>query len=294
MVHQQDVCLRLVSWRIIKMTNLTKNDENKNANEVVAIDEVATDNTDKQETEPVKDESEYNEPSLKTVADNDDDRSEFLALSMGSDTTQDYLALAHKYTKSQAKTTLFLAVACLILLIMFIIVLSVLAGYPKTKVLPVLNAQAVCEIKPQNNPALNDVVVSQFAQQAIVQTNSFSFADSEEKIEWATSSFYTQKGRLQAVTAIKKLGLLDSVSENLFTLKAGLDGVPSVADIVEKKDGSKEWTIKVPLRLEVYGATKTPLESQSILATVRVVSFEATKVNPTGLAIDEVRYQRLN
>lgn len=230
---------------------------------------------------------------LDELADSSQEQSKLISESLNFSQTQDYLKLAHEHTDNQAKQTLILTVACGVLSFLFLSTLAMWSAYPKTKVVPVLDATAICEVTPDNNPALTDQAVSNFAQMAVLHTNSFSFADHQEKIEWAMSNFYTQTGRAKAVGAIRNLGLLEVIEQEMFTIKSHVNGLPSVANI-ENDGNNKKWTVKIPIQISVFGATKTPLEVQDVLATATVVAHTASKTNPTGLAIDDVRYLRTN
>lgn len=229
--------------------------------------------------------------TLDKLADDSLTQSQIISDSLNTQQTQQYLEMAHAFADTRSKQTSLLLAGNVIFAGLFALTLAVWSGYPKTKIVPVVNAEPICEVTPSNNPALTDQAVSNFAQMAVLHTNSFSFADHEEKIEWAMNNFYTTEGRLKAVTAIKNLGLLQTVDNNLFTLKASINGTPSVANIEEKGD-SKIWTVKIPMQVAVFGATKNPIETQNVIATATVVAHNATRVNPTGLAIDDVRYLR--
>lgn len=231
------------------------------------------------------------ELSLDKFATDSQTQSQIISDSLNTKQTQQYLEMAHAFADTRSKQTTLLIAGNVIFAGLFALTLAVWSGYPKTKIVPVVNAEPICEVTPSNNPALTDQAVSNFAQMAVLHTNSFSFADHEEKIEWAMSNFYTTDGRLKAVTAIKNLGLLQTVDNNLFTLKANINGTPSVANI-EDDGNNKVWTVKIPMQVSVFGATKTPVEVQNVVATATVVAHNATRVNPTGLAIDDVRYLR--
>lgn len=209
---------------------------------------------------------------------------------MGENQTAQLLALSENLLKNKQDKTKILFIALIVMTGLFLMTFIAWLSYPKNRFVAMTNASEICEVTPENNPNLNDKTIALFAQEAVIHTNSFSFADYEQKIEWVMSNYYNDEGRKQAVAGIKSFGLLDTVKDNLFTVKATVNGVPSIADIDKKKN---VWRVYVPILLEVYGATNSPREVQHLLATVDVSAQNASSVNSTGLGVSRVTYERV-
>lgn len=204
--------------------------------------------------------------------------------------TEQLLELSDMLLKNKQDKTKILLYGFILMTCLFLVTLMAWLAYPKNRFVAMTDATQVCEVTPDKNPNLNDKAIINFAQEAVLHTNSFSFADYESKIEWTMSHYYNEEGRRKAVAGIRNLGLLDTVQKNLFTVKATIDGVPSIANIDKKK---ASWRIYVPIMVEVYGATNSAKETQKIIATVDVSASNASKINTTGLGVSNVTYERI-
>lgn len=213
-----------------------------------------------------------------------------LSQQMGAIQTKQLLQLSEQLLKDKQDKTRYLVVGFIVMTILFVITFIAWLSYPKNRFIAMTDSSVMCEVTPQKNPNLNDSAIALFAQQAVIHTNSFSFADYEQKIEWVMSNYYNADGRKKAVAGIKSFGLLDTVKDNLFTIKATIDGVPSIADIDKKNN---VWRVHVPILVEIYGATNTPKEVQHIIATVDVSAQNASRVNSMGLGVSNVIYERV-
>ncbi len=180
-----------------------------------------------------------------------------------------------------------LFVAAMILAVMLITALN--TRFPLQRYIYTSNAAAVCTFAPLGERGdVTDAAVLNFATMTAVDVHTFDYINWRKTLDTVTIARFTPEARASATTGLRDSGVLTSVVEKSFVLKAVLSG-PAVIREQGVVGSHYVWRVEVPLTLAYTGGINADKsmayrpENRTIVLTVRRAEFTAD--NPDGLLV---------
>lgn len=158
-------------------------------------------------------------------------------------------------------------------------------SYPKNKYIATMDNQAICPVSALDNPNLSDVQIANFAQSAATQLYTLDYVNYPDQVEATLSRYFTEQGRIDAVSSFEQAGTLTNISTNALTLRAGAMHAPRVEEKGVGNDGIPFWVVRFPMVVDIYSGAASPKESKKYIVSVRLRSDAANANNPTGLGV---------
>lgn len=177
------------------------------------------------------------------------------------------------------------------LLLCIIMIAGMNSRFPMRKHVYTSNAAAVCSFAPLDERGdITDAAVLNFAVLAAVDIHTFDYINWRKTLDAVTIARFTPDAREATTTALRDSGVLTSVVNNAFVLKAVLSGPARVIRSGVMGD-SFTWEVEIPLTLAYTGgrasandrATNYRPENRTVVLTVRRAIFTAD--NPDGLLV---------
>lgn len=209
---------------------------------------------------------------------------------------------------SQKKSLILSNIALMILLIVLLAALFVLirantAIFPRQKTVFTSNAAAVCSFTPITDPGLaTTALIENFASNVAQNLHMLDYVNYRSTLSRVMDVNFTPEARAATTRAMLSSGILRTVTEQGFVLRALPDDRPAV--LVEGV-GTREvegvaadrytWVVRVPLLLAYAyrGAANTPTyrpEKRDVYMTI--VRTEPTAANPMGLQVAQLVAQQ--
>lgn len=164
--------------------------------------------------------------------------------------------------------------------------------FPMKKYIYTANAAAVCKFTPLDQRGdVTDAAVLNFAVLTAADMHTFDYINWRKTLDAVTISHFTPEARQAATDGLRRSGILTSVVDNSFVLKAVLSG-PSTVISSGVVGGHFTWVVEVPMILAYTGgrnvdaSTNYRPENRTITLTIRRAEFTAD--NPDGLLVSSM------
>lgn len=190
--------------------------------------------------------------------------------------------------KSTRKQVLISMLVNMALTLLVLGMLFAFAIYPKTTYIATKDNTAICEVKPEDNPALTDIAISDFAKEGVLSLYTMDYINNSDQVEAALSKYFTARGRVDTVAAMRESGIIETVNTKALTLRAALESSPRIEQTGIGNNGKQYWVVRFPIRIDIYSGSPTPQTNQRHMVTVRVVANPASAANPKGLGISSI------
>lgn len=210
------------------------------------------------------------------------------------------LETAFSERKALRNSILMLAVLLVILLAMLaVLVRANTAIFPRHKVVYTTNAGAVCDFTPvAERGNVTGAVVENFAADVARELHLLDYVNYRSTLARVMDAHFTPEARADTTRAMLESGILRTVTEEGFVLKALPDDRPTILEEgvgVLTVDGLPEptyrWVIQVPIMLAYAyrGLENAPTyrpERRDVYMTV--IRTEPTAANPMGLLVSKL------
>lgn len=159
--------------------------------------------------------------------------------------------------------------------------------YPKKEFVWTSNAAAVCAVTPIGEPHIHPQVAVNFASEAAIGIYSYDYINYRRSITQTAEKYFTPEFRDQFMPVFADSANLKAVLENYYIVSAiNPANKPPQIEKVGTKGGAYFWDVQVPLK--VYYASGRKVNEENVLATVRVIRTDPSRINPTGIAVDNI------
>ncbi len=139
------------------------------------------------------------------------------------------------------------------------------------------------KLQPLSKPNQSDVVVSEWAAKALVDTFNYNYSDYGDRLNSSRSHYFTKVGGSELIRALNSGGIIDDVVEGGFFASLALTKDPV---IVAKSTGAvAAWKMQAPVVLTYRN--KDGVSSQKILVEITIVRRN-TLEQPSGLGISKI------
>lgn len=207
------------------------------------------------------------------------------------------LETAYSERKALRSSTLILAVVLAILLAMlFVLVRANVAIFPRHAVVYTTNAAAVCDITPvAERGTVTAAIVENFAAEVARDLHLLDYVNYRSTLARVIDVRFTPEARADTTRAMLQSGILRTVVDQGFVLKALPDDRPTILQEgieVRTVDGLPQptytWVVRVPIVLayafrgEANNPTYRPERRDIYLSIIRT---EPTAANPLGLLV---------
>lgn len=166
--------------------------------------------------------------------------------------------------------------------------------FPKKEFAWTSNAGAVCDVTPIRDPHINQQIAAQFALEAAVSTYTYDYVNYRRSVTEMADRYFTTDFRNSYLSIFGDSAALRSVLENYYIVSAvNPPNKPPQIKSVGRKGGTGAyfWDVQVPLKVSYSAGRRT--NDENILATVRVIRVDPSRVNPTGIAVDSLQASQM-
>jgi len=141
------------------------------------------------------------------------------------------------------------------------------------------------KLQPLNQPNLSKAALVQWVTEAIVESNSYDFANYRKQLQ-RSSKYFTAKGFDSFTEALRKSGTLELVKERKLLVRATITESPIITgETVLSSSGFYAWKVEVPITLSAENNVER--RSDPYLATVVVVRASTLEYSE-GVAIRQI------
>lgn len=230
----------------------------------------------------------YDEKVFSTPANNSDHEALLFAARQGAAAVlRENASLTQNLRSTRKQLVIYMfvtiALACLCAVMIF-----AFAYYPKTVYIPTKDNRAICEVRPQDNPNINDITIQEFAKDGVLNLYSIDYANYKTQVDNTLGKWFTPQGRIDTIKAMTDSGILETVDKNALSIKASALSTSKIETTGISNTGQKYWIVRFPMVIDIYSGSPTPINQQKHLVTIRVVADNATALNPQGLGITSV------
>lgn len=164
--------------------------------------------------------------------------------------------------------------------------------FPQESLVWTSNAGAVCQAAPINQPKVHQQLAANLAVEAAISIYSYDHLNWKKTISMVAERYFTSDFRDQFIPIFGDSANLKAVIQNYYIVTATqIDGKPAQISKKGVRKGAYFWEIQVPLRVS-YVAGRTS-EEEKVLATVTVMQVDPSRINPSGIAVDNIVTQQL-
>lgn len=165
------------------------------------------------------------------------------------------------------------------------LMLFLFAGYPKYKTVQTVDNSVICEIDPQNNPALTDASIQDFARTAVIAAYSFDYINYRDQLETATTRYFTSEGRTALNRALRNSGSLAHIITNNLIMRTVVTSAAQIEEKAIDNKGQVYWIVRMPITTEFYTGGSKPADVQRFVAQVRIVATTRDAMNTKGIGV---------
>jgi hypothetical protein len=187
----------------------------------------------------------------------------------------------------KGKTRVFLIIIGL--LVAMVIFLSWLAfvHFPQDKFLATDNTAGVCRVPVLDKPYIPQAQVMDFAEAAVVSIYTYNYGTYRRDVMQTANTYFSNDFSNAFVAMFSNSADLQEVIDKRFNVTAVSN--PTAPPVVARaglRKGVWSWEVMVPVQVYyVSGATQF---SERKLANVTVIQVPPTRLNPYGLAVDNI------
>lgn len=166
--------------------------------------------------------------------------------------------------------------------------------FPQKQVAWTSNAGAVCNLTPIKEPHIHHQVAIDFAVEAAVMTQTYDYVNWRRQLTDTSNRYYTPDFRNSFMLAFPESRTLATVLNNLFIVSStSIPNKPAQLAAVGRKGatGAYYWDIQVPLTVSYVSGRK--INPEVVRADVRVIRVEPSRLNPRGIAVDNIQTRQL-
>lgn len=188
---------------------------------------------------------------------------------------------------------------CVLLLVLAVLVRANTAVFPRHKVVYTTNAGAVCHFTPiAERGNVTGAVVENFAADIARELHLLDYVNYRSTLARVMDAHFTPEARADTTRAMLESGILRTVTEQGYVLKALPDDRPSILEEgieVRTDDGLPQptyrWVVEAPIliayayRGEDNAPTYRP-ERRNVYMTI--IRTEPTAANPMGLLVSRL------
>lgn len=190
-----------------------------------------------------------------------------------------------------------LLISCIGLFIVLLIMLAALfflirattSEFPKREYVYTTNAAAVCAYTPVNEKGdVTDASIRNFGLQVAIDLHALDFVNFRSTLDRVTATHFTQEARVAAAEALRDSGILATVTQQFYILRAVQRDTPVILTQGVNNAGLYQWKVKVPITLAYTsrgreGVPSYRPEDRDIILTI--IRTEQTAANPMGLLV---------
>jgi len=161
--------------------------------------------------------------------------------------------------------------------------------FPQVQYAWTSNAGVVCKVSPITEPHLNQQVVANFALQAAVSIYSYDYVNYRRQITTVSEMYFTPEFRDKFIPMFGDSQNLKDVIDHSWTVSAFQNDrkPPQLSKTGNRhSDGAYFWEVQVPLN--VYYSVGRQTKADKVLATVTVIRTDPSRMNPSGIAVDNI------
>lgn len=187
--------------------------------------------------------------------------------------------------RTERSLNLTLIIAIIVASVVIVIMLFLFAAYPKYKFFQTVDNSVICEISPQNNPALTDAAIQDFARISVLSAYTFDYLNYRDQLDNATTRYFTSEGRAAFNQALRNSGSLNHIIANNLSMKTVVTSAAQIEDKGVDNNGQAYWVVRMPVTTEFYTGGTKPADVQKFVAMVRIVSTKRDALNTKGIGV---------
>lgn len=199
------------------------------------------------------------------------------------------LELAFSERRSILLSIAGLSLLLLVMLVTLVILIrATTTQFPKREFVYTTNAAAVCAFTPLDQQGdVTDANIRNFATQIAIDLHALDFVNFRSTLDRVTAINFTAEARVAAAEALRDSGILRTVTQQFFILRAVQRDTAVIVQQGVVND-RYQWRVRVPVTLAYTsrgreGAPNYRPEERDIILTI--VRTEQTAANPLGLVV---------
>lgn len=210
------------------------------------------------------------------------------------------LEIAFSERKSLRRSIMVLVCLLIILLaILFVLVRANMAIFPRHKVVYTTNAQAVCAFTPvAERGNVTGALVENFAANVVRELHLLDYVNYRSTLARVMDQHFTPEAREASTRAMLTSGLLRTVVEQGFVIRALPNDRPSILregvgirEVGGVSEPTYMWVLRVPIKIAYAyrGSDNTPNyrpEDRDVYMTV--IRTSPSAANPSGLLVSKL------
>jgi len=176
-----------------------------------------------------------------------------------------------------------LAVLAGIILMSVFVIYYLVTNPPQPEYFATTSSGKLIKLQPLSQPNLSRSALVQWVTEAIVESNSYDYANYRKQLQRA-SKYFTAKGYNSFTEALRSSGTLDLVKERKLLVRATVTESPVITGEATF-NGRYAWKIEVPVSLSAENNSER--RAEAYFATVVVIRASTLEFQE-GVAINQI------